>query len=75
MNFSDRPARMGVAAVAFFVAGPTWLWLALYLGLEMMGGRSHPVLEGLAWIALVIAGASALYLSAEIVWAVLRRFL
>lgn len=68
-----RPfARVLLASAVFLISGAVWFDLVLYLGFEQMGARSHPVLDLVAWSALVLMAAAALVLVIEAVEAVLR---
>jgi hypothetical protein len=50
-----RPVRVGIALVVLGVSGPAWFILGLYSSVEMLGGRSHPVVDFFAWFALGLA--------------------
>lgn len=62
-----RPVRVGVALVVLCVSGPAWFILALYSGLHMMGGRSHPLVDLFGWLALATALAAVLVLCLEFI--------
>jgi len=47
-------------------------FLAVYLGLEQMGDRSHPVLDLVYWFALAVMVTAAVVLCVEAIGAVLR---
>jgi hypothetical protein len=68
-----RPVRVGIALVVLGVSGPAWFILGLYSSVEMLGGRSHPVVEFFAWFALATALAAAVMLCLELIGALLRR--
>jgi hypothetical protein len=63
--------RVLLASAVLLISGAVWLYLVLYIGFEEMGGRSHPVLDVVAWSALVLMAAAAVVLVVEAVGAVL----
>ena len=67
-----KPVRVGIALVVLFVSGPVWFILALYSGIELLGSRSHPIVDLFAWLVLATGLAAALMLCVELIEAFLR---
>jgi hypothetical protein len=68
-----RSTRVAIALGVLLVSGQLWFLLGLYSAVEMLGGRSHPVVDLFAWSALVVTAAAAVILCVEAVGAVWRR--